>query len=187
MNNSFCKINRGSDFYPRRRTIAGCELSRYHGTIWPSKWHVCVGEVTCQRRDHLAGEMAYRRLIREGVMSHMMSVGRVAAKPPIRFLLFRLFPSSGVAGMVMNIILQLCTSTSAPFNPHFPYLFYTSLPIWFSVFLYVCFLVLMHLTIILAAKSVSPKNVTIDWPTVFRKPRTVVAIASYSKQLHMRC
>ena len=109
-----------------------------------------------------------------GGMSHMMSVDRVAAKPPLPFLLLALFPSSGVAGMVMNIILQLCTSTSAPFNPHFPYLFYTSLPTWFSVFHSVCFLVIVHL--ILAAKSLSPKNVTIDLPTVFRKPRTVVAV-----------
>ena len=65
-------------------------------------------------------------------------------------LLLGLFPLSGVAGMVFHFVLS-CTSSS--FNLTFSiyrYLFYTSLSTWYSVFLFVSFLVLVHLTFFLA-------------------------------------
>ena len=43
-----------------------------------------------------------------------------------------------------------CPVRPPPLTPHFPYLFYTSLSIWLSVFLSVSFLVLVHLTFFLA-------------------------------------
>ena len=42
-----------------------------------------------------------------------------------------------------------CPVRPPPLTPHFPYLFYTSLSTWFSVFPSVSFLVLVHLTFFL--------------------------------------
>ena len=64
-------------------------------------------------------------------------------------LLLGLFPPSRVARIVTNIILTLsCPVLSSSFNPHVPYLFYTSLSNWFSVFVF--FMALVHLTFVLA-------------------------------------
>ena len=50
------------------------------------------------------------------------------------YFLLGLFSSSGVAGMVLNIILHIVLSITSSYNP-LSYLFYTSLSTWFSVFL----------------------------------------------------
>ena len=54
----------------------------------------------------------------------------------------------------MNGYEYLSSTLSCPIRPpsltlHFPYIFYTSLSIWFSVFLSVSFLILVHLTFFL--------------------------------------
>ena len=63
-------------------------------------------------------------------------------------LLFGLFSSSGVAGMVMNSILQLCPVQYVLLGtgtPHFPYTsLLQSLSTWCSVFLSISFLVLFY-------------------------------------------
>ena len=64
----------------------------------------------------------------------------------------RAFPSSGVAGMVINqyhYSTLFCPICPPPLTPHFPYLFYMSFQL-FSVILFVSFLVLVHLTFVLA-------------------------------------
>ena len=43
----------------------------------------------------------------------------------------------------------MLSSKSPSFNPHFPYLFYTTLATWFSVFFSVAFVVMVHLTFFL--------------------------------------
>ena len=48
-------------------------------------------------------------------------------------LLLGLLPSSGVAAMLLNIVLSC--PVHHPLAPYFPYLFYASLATWFSVFL----------------------------------------------------
>ena len=80
-------------------------------------------------------------------MQNTFHVNNVICSTP----LLRLFPSSGVAEMVSDFSSTLSCPIRPPhLTPHFPYLFYKNISIWFSVFLSVCFLVLVHLTFFLA-------------------------------------
>ena len=74
--------------------------------------------------------------------SHRSSMFRIL----LLLLLPGLSPSSGVAGVVVNIILPLCPVQFVLLLQRHTFLFYTSLPTWFSVFLSVSFLALVHLT-----------------------------------------
>ena len=105
-------------------------------------------------------------------------------------LLLRLFPSSGVTGIVgykYNSSTLSCPIRPPPITKHFPYLFFMRLSAWFSVSRSVSFLVLLHLTFFLLSMYPSSLHLTCPYHLTLFSVIFVVTGSTFTELLsHVR-